>query len=108
MALEISPVESFNQIKKINKLLNRKSEKTIKEPKEEEVTFTINDEIDLRSFILENTSPNDLTRTDELVKMCRKRGYEQSIVVAVIKSMIEEDVLETLENRFIMQNNETD
>jgi hypothetical protein len=107
MALEISPVESFNQIKEINKMLSRnRTEKSKKEPEKKLISH--DDEINMRAFILENTSGTDLILITKLIEICKKKGYEEKDIVDILRKMIVEKVLDTLNERYILRLDDSD
>jgi hypothetical protein len=106
MALDISPIDNFKQIRDINEMMQRRNPK--KDKKEPEKVFTADDEIELRAIILENTSSTDLTKITDLVKLCKENGFEEENIVATFNKMIQEKVLDTLEKRFVMQLEDSD
>ncbi|MFW6282951.1 MAG: hypothetical protein ACOC1P_02770 [Minisyncoccales bacterium] len=109
MVLEISPIDTFNQIKEVNKLLNRNRKKNEeKEQKSTETFFSSEDEIDLRAFILENTSTTELTVISKLIDRCKSMGYFEEDVVSTIQKMIAEKILDTLNERFLLRLDDTD
>lgn len=107
MALEISPIDTFKQIKEINEMLSRrrapKNEKV-----EEKKIFSNDDEIELRALILDNTNSNDLLLMTKLVEICKRKGYEEKDIVGIVQKMISERTLETLNNKYVIQVEDSD
>lgn len=108
MALEISPIDSFNQIKNINQMLSRKRTPIIVKKEPEKRVFNRDDEIDLRALILENTSTSELTRITSLIEVCKNKGYHEENVIDVLRKMIAEKLLDTLNERFLLRLDDTD
>ena len=108
MVLEIDPTETFNQIKEINQLMYRRTQKNQKTGDEQKQLFSIEDEIELRAFILENVSSDELTKITDLVEKCKSKGYDQDNIVKVINRMIQEKILETLNKKFVVRIDDSD
>lgn len=108
MALEISPIASFNQIKEINQMLNRNRSEPLKKKEPEKKLITHDGEIELRAFILDSTSSTELILITKLIELCKSKGYEENDIVTIIRKMIIEKLLDTLNERYILRLDDSD
>ena len=108
MVLEISPVESFNQIKEINRMLQRTRKITKKKKEEPKAEFNPEDEVELRAFILQHTSTTKLTQIKKLVEMSRAKGFNEEDIVNTVYNMLSEKLLDSLDNRYLLRLDDSD
>jgi hypothetical protein len=106
MALEISPIETFNQIKNLNQMLQRRAN-LVQQPEKKKI-FTHDEEIDLRAYILENISSTELTKLSSMIDTCKKNGYDEESILKTIKKMIGEHIIDSLENKFLLRVDDSD
>ena len=61
------------------------------------------DEVEMRALILDNTSTSELTLITKLVELCKEKGFDESDVADVLRKIISERVLDTLNDRYVLR-----
>ena len=59
-------------------------------------------------MIIENTSPKDLSKITELVAKCKEKGYDDDQVAVIIKKMVDEKILDSLNDRYVIRLEDSD